>query len=293
MKNFPLSDSLVLPFAPSIAGVISDYLQSATQEIYINLRFNNDKIVTQPAIKQILIVPNCYSSPIAHQLSEILQLTPLEICKLMHAPVKSAVTAPQILLDCWYSDSGYIYFQLTPSAVAFWLNYLATDPQCGSVGVREHNRETANDLEPALALYAHARCCSLLKLASTEKLIATADRSQMTPADWLTIDSDRGHNRPPTDRMLIFVHPAEYRLIHAFLDILDGIHSNKTQRWSKLVLYLAQRWLEFDRDCQTFGDVQRQNPRLATARCGLTSIARTYLRVLLEEYLGTIAPTEF
>jgi hypothetical protein len=81
-------------------------------------------------------------------------------------------------------------------------------------------------------------------------------------------------------------------LIQVLMDVLDGIYGDRPQNWSKLSFRLAECWLEFDRDCRIFGDTKRQNPQLAIARCGLTAISRHYLQVLLEEYLGVLAPVE-
>ena len=97
---------------------------------------------------------------------------------------------------------------------------------------------------------------------------------------------------PITDQKFIFDTFIEEQLIHALMDVLDGIFGNRPQNWSKLALNLAQSWLEFDRACDIFGDLKRQNPRLAIARCGLTAICRRYLQVLLEDYLGVTAPIE-
>lgn len=66
----------------------------------------------------------------------------------------------------------------------------------------------------------------------------------------------------------------------------------ESPNWHKLTIDLAQSWLEFYRYCRIFGDVQRQHPRLAIARCGLTAIVRRYLQLLLENYLGMSAAIE-
>ena len=158
-------------------------------------------------------------------------------------------------------------------------------------------------LAPTIAIYAHTRCCSVLQLAQSEKLVTITADWQLSTADLSCLE-----NPSTAELRSIFDCPAQQRLIHALMAVLDGIYSDnlrfvspqlpsgivrpdpiaqiRSPNWTKLTLDLAQSWLEFYRDCRIFGDVQRQNPRLAIARCGLTAISRRYLQVLLENYLG-------
>jgi hypothetical protein len=316
MKIFPLSDSVLATFTPTIAGILTNYLRLTTQKIYINLGAGIDKNVTQPPLNLVIRrLPTAryqYISPIAHQLAATLGLTPLEICQNFQRQIEPLHNhgSPVIEVRCWYTDAGYIHFQLAPTMIAMWLNWI----QDGSrewltiTGLRES--ETSNSIkkdkvnsncqtysnfaqsQSSLALYTHARCCSLLRLARTEKIISCDNFWQITTPNWLICDLDRSCNCSITDQKFIFDTGVEDKLIHALMDVLDGIYGDRPQNWSKLALNLAQSWLEFNRSCQIFGDLQRQNPRLAIARCGLTAISRRYLQVLLEDYLGVTALTE-
>lgn len=316
MPIFLLSDSVLVTLAPTIAGILTHYLQLATQKIYISSVANPDKIVTQAplnlAIRRLPTARYQYVSPMAHQLAATLRLTPLEICQNFQPQIEPIDNhgSPTVKMRCWYTDAGYIHFQFTPMAIAIWLDFI----QAGS-----HEWLTSGDLseskayasikkdkvnsnpqtysnfahsKSSLALYAHARCCSLLRLARTEKIISCDNLWQITTPNWLICDFDRTFNCSITDQKFIFDTFIEEQLIHALMDVLDGIFGNRPQKWSKLALNLAQSWLEFDRACDIFGDLKHQNPRLAIARCGLTAICRRYLQVLLEDYLGVTAPIE-
>lgn len=321
---FPVSSPLLLPLAPTIAGTIANYLQLMTREVFGNLSHNCDNVVPklppdlcghwqfEQSLKLVTSSPYQYVSTIAHRLAAKSPLTPMEICHHLQPPIGVAIDPRCCLeLGCWFNDAGYIYFELTPRSIGLWLNYihdlpLTIDP-------------TARLSAPTIAIYAHARCCSVLQLAQSEKLVAiTADWQISTALSWL-------ENTSTAELSSILNYPAQQRLIHALMAVLDGIYSDmrvvspqlpsgivggaapflrnatptenrpdpiaqiRSPNWTKLTLDLAQSWLEFYRDCRIFGDVQRQNPQLAIARCGLTAISRRYLQVLLENYLGISA----
>ncbi len=307
---FPVSSPLLLPLAPTIAGTIANYLQLMSQEIFGHLSHNCDNVVPklppdlcghwqfEQSLKLVTSSPYQYVSTIAHRLAAKSPFTPMEICHHLQPPIGVAIDPRSCLeLGCWFNDAGYIYFELTPTSIALWLNYihdlpLTIDP-------------TARLSAPTIAIYAHARCCSVLQLARSEKLVAIT-------ADWqISTDLSCLENTSTAELRSILNYPAQQRLIHALMAVLDGIYSDnlrvvspqlpsgiarpdpiaqiRSPNWTKLTLDLAQSWLEFYRDCRIFGDIQRQNPQLAIARCGLTAISRRYLQVLLENYLGISA----
>jgi hypothetical protein len=160
----------------------------------------------------------------------------------------------------------------------------------------------------AIALYVYARCCSLLKLAHREKLIAISADWHIDPANWLQYGRE---NQQRAGSIGIFDRPVERQLIQSLMAVVDAIYgdglssslptstanssSNRSPRgtpnWSKLTINLAQSWLAFHRDCRIFGDTKLQNPHLAIARCGLTAIVCRYLQILLES-LGVSAVEE-
>jgi hypothetical protein len=301
VKTFPLYDSISLGLNPSIMAKISDYLRIITQKIYINLATSDDKIVTRSILEipiyRVNVAQYQYVSQITHVLAAKIDLTPVEICQSLQLTlaIANASHHNHLELRIWCSDAGQIYFQLTPSSMLIWLDYIHklqnNVDRVANVPVMTH-RDSSAQSPVSVSIYAHARCCSRLRLACTEKIISLDDRWQITTPNWLICDRDRSQNCPVTDRSFIFELTAENRLIQVLMDVLDGIYGDRPQNWSKLSFRLAECWLEFDRDCRIFGDTKRQNPQLAIARCGLTAISRHYLQVLLEEYLGVLAPVE-
>lgn len=309
MKIIRVSDPILLPLAPTIAGTIANYLQLMAQQVYLRLLHNCDNAATElppdwswdwQSERSLQIVTTTqyqYVSTIAHRLAAKSSLNSLKICENLRSPILSETPTEPFGLElaCWYNDSGYIYFQVAALAIERWLKYIHYIPLKPELHA---DRAVA---VPNVAIYTHARCCSLLKLAEREKIItlnldwqiSTVDRS---PASFAVTKQDCPEDRSPVQLTSIYVRAAERQLIQTLMAVLDAIYSNNSAgvhprppNWSKLTIDLAQSWLEFHRCCQVFGDIKRQSPHLAIARCELTAIARRYLQVLLENYLGVSA----
>lgn len=328
MKIFPCSDPILLPLSPTIARAIADYLQSIAQKSNINsLQYNGaDEIIElqpdlyghgqfQRSIRQIPTSQYQYVSTIAHQLAAKSPLTALEICQNLDIPIPTSTVVTQSVhleLDCWYNEASYIYFQIVPRSIEIWLNYIHDLP-LADLGDSDSSTPTGS-LD--LAIYAHARCCSRLRLAAAEKLIAIR-------SDWL-LDPVNADNQLTAQSSCVFDLRAEHQLIQTLMAVLEVIYSNNSQldsaqtkllaqplpwsieqirtrkfnshhkspNWTKLTIDLAQSWLEYDRRCQIFGEIKHQNLRLAVARCQLTAISRRYLQILLEGYFRVKAAVE-
>jgi hypothetical protein len=289
---------------PSIAGGIARYLQLTAAEIYSDSTAPNDRFVTPSRknlpIRRVSSSQYQYISPIAHQLAAKFNLTPVTICQslLGYIPPHIESLSPQIKIQCWYTDKGYICFQLTPRSIAIWLDYIYTwqdheqikrkypaaldlslalaEPLPNlTVGYRQQQKPSPCEI----AIYARDRCRSILQLACTEGLI-TKDISgdwQIPPFHYDECDSYLYNNRPRADIIGDFESGATDRLIHALMDVLDSICGSRPPDSARLKIDLAQSWLEFHRHCRIFGDVKRHNPHLAIARCGLTVISERYL----------------
>jgi hypothetical protein len=303
MKIFPLSDPILLPLAPTIAGKIADYLQVMTQQVYGRSLHNCDNFATdmtqdrtwhgqcQQSIKLTTTLPYQYVSTIAHRLAAKSLFTPLEICQQLK-PLTLVANAADDRLDlcCWYNAAGYIYFQPTTESIARWLNYIHDLPL--SICLRADRTP-----EIGIAIYAHARCCSILELAAIEKLVTITETWQIIASGWSIGLSYQSVPNCQVNSLAAgsggIFHPAQDRLIYVLMKVLDAIYAQSDRaevspapNWTKLTIELAESWLEFYRHCRIFGDLKSQNPRLAFARCGLTAIARRYLQLLLENYLG-------
>jgi hypothetical protein len=325
MKIFRWSDPILLPLAPTIAGTIAAYLRLISDRVYVHLSHNCDNLAPelptdeswfwqcQQSIKPVTTTQYQYVSTIAHRLAAKLSLTPLEICQICQIcqpPIlpHQVDRAAGLELSCWYNEAGYLYFQLTPASIERWLDDLDRLPPLDLAVPPPHPYDPGRSGSGlAIGIYAHARCCSLLKLADREQSISIAADWHIAPPDWLL------HCRE--DRQLaglasIFDRPVERQLIQSVMAVVDAIYiyqpsslpaptansgSHRSPRgtpnWSKLTIDLAKSWLDFDRDCRIFGEIKLQNPHLAIARCGLTAIVRRYLQILLES-LGVRAVEE-
>ncbi len=279
------------------------------------------KVGFAESIRQVPTLQYQYVSTIAHRLAAKSSLTPLEVCQNLQSPLQSANRDPgdrgsSLELCCWYNHAGYIYFQIAADQIATWLNWIHDLPLAidlsGASGAASDQAAAISSLAPInIAIYAHARCCARLNLAQTEKLVTIAANWQISTPKWLPIQSSYRQDRLTAASTSIFAEPAERQLIYTLMAVLDRIYDRSSQlggvnqgetekstgrfdrqnssNWTKLTIDLAVSWLEFDRHCRIFGDLKRQNPSLAIARCGLTAISRRYLQVLLENYLGVKA----
>lgn len=322
----PLSDKILLPLSPTISGIIANYLGLKIEQFNNRLLQDCDDTITQPSSKlpwqehldfginettitldvacgeSIRLVPTSqyqYVSTIARRIATKFGLTPQEFCQnlQLHVATFPSDRVPELELACWYNAAGYIYFEITPMAIARWLAYIRDLPVdiCGNLDRSAPPTSAAVDV----AIYAHARCCSVLKLAKQQKLIDLTDDWKISKfqcsIDFAKSTQDRLENRLTS----ILELDVERQLIQALMAILDAIHhlngrslDRRSPNCDRLTIGLAQSWLEFYRHCRIFGDLQRQNPHLAAARCGLTEISRRYLQLLLENYLGVIAIEE-
>ena len=328
MQIFPCSDPILLPLAPTISGAIADYLQLMAQQVYVTSPHNYDNLATdsapdgswhwqcQSSIRLVTTSPYQYVSTIAHRLAAKSAFNFREICQNfvemgdLGTGSSASVTmqTSSVELDCWYNEAGYIYFQVTVESIERWLNYIHALP------LELDPSPQLDDTAASMAVYAHARCCSLLKLAQREQIIALSDDWQLVEPIFshqrlLSSSRTSRENRLEATASPFFEHPTEQRLIQVLMRILDSIYEQdggqhdrdrcnstanvqQSPNWSKLTLALAQSWLDFYRDCRIFGDPKHQNPRLAIARCGLSAIVRRYLQLLLTNYLGIHAPIE-
>ncbi len=267
---------------PSIAGEIAKYLQLALAEIYPDsIRFNDHFVTDGGKNLPIRRVPKSqyeYISSIAHQFAATSDLTPLAVCQSLFGYIPPFVEplSAQIEILWWYTDKGYICCQLTPRSIALWLDYIYTWTATPHIEL-----EYPSNIDLSIVVHTRDRCRSILKLACVEGLIFQDISGvwQIPTSQWFDLDSHSHSNRPTPDIIDGFDSRVQDRLIHALMDVLDSICGSRSPHYPRLTIDLAQSWLEFHRHCRIFGDVQRQNPHLAIARCGLTAICERYLRI--------------
>nr|WP_242022405.1 DALR anticodon-binding domain-containing protein [Trichocoleus sp. FACHB-90] len=169
--------------------------------------------------------------------------------------------------------------------MALWLQFLV-NRQSGQSPIPNPQSPIPNpqSLSSFPIQYAHARCCSLLRLGEREGLIRlgvpalTVVEPDVIP--WLNEDSIR------------LVYPAERALIAQVLGLLDELDGWGQPDWVKLAIALSQTWESFYSECRIFGEVKTQTPHLAQARLGLVAATRSILRSLLQNRLFILAPVE-
>ncbi len=265
-----------------------------------------------------------YRSAIALKLAPLCKLNTLDIPHhLIGAfPTISQNTTGQICLDFSVEivAPGWIHFRLSHPSLALWLQQFiqATSQFKGAevVGALQGSKINRGDLArldgtqeqswvhrlkdaPNLfpMQYAHARCCSLLRLAHHQGLIKLRDFDFKTlsgqiiepnPIPWLNDDPMANTGQVS----LRLEHPAERRLIAQMLDLQDAITAQDPITGIKLASGLSDAFEKFYSSCRIWGEVKTQTPKLAQARLGLVGVTQVLLRSLLEDQLGIPMPVE-
>ena len=241
-----------------------------------------------------------YRCAIAFKLAPLWQLPAFDIANQLVAslPINTQNTSSQICLDFSIEVvfPGWINFRLSSQGLAAWLQQsLQTYPN--QQGQLDKNLKEAHNLFPAQ--YAHARCCSLLRLAHQQNLIKLQDLSFKTlnypflkpyPIPWL--DNEQQINTSTGQVQLRLVHPAEQHLIAQLLDWQDAINIQNQGSSIKLASALSKAFETFYSSCRILGEVNSDIPKLAQARLGLLGVTQIILRSLLQDQLGVPAPTE-
>lgn len=248
-----------------------------------------------------------YTSAIAFQLSKGCQQSTMDLAnaiavRLYHISSKNGGKAGECAIEV--VPPGWINLRLSDASIASWLQQFAQEPPWV---IQKSEEETFSIQKPKSPIpkfpslfqiqYAHARCCSLLRMAHREKTIElTQPDPDRTPAyfrlanpnpiPWLT-----------ANEQLRCSHPAEKNLIYQLLSIPDALYCPPPDRldfppWEKLATNLSQSWEKFYSQCRIWGEVRTEAPELAQARLGLILATQTLLRLMLEDLLGFPAPLE-
>jgi arginyl-tRNA synthetase len=297
---------------PSIAQVLLGQLQLAIASIPSNC---SDRILTLPEIPLNRFRDDTqvvYRSAIALKLSSIYQLPALD---LAHRVVNYLPASPKFTVRA--IEPGWIDFRLSDRGLANWLQHLIQpssrlrlpspcSPLLAGEGLGVRSRgvegkqafgkgisyEKPNSKPPVNLFpvqYAHARCCSVLRLGHSQGLIeieTDANESaymllEPNPIPWLNPEGK-----------LYLVHLAERKLIDRLLWVTDELHSDREPNWRQIAIALSQALLNFHTSCQIWGEVKTQTPQLSQVRLGLVGITRSSLKSLLEDIFQAPAPVE-
>jgi hypothetical protein len=262
-----------------------------------------------------------YASPVGLQLAAIAKLPATQLSQRIVECLPNPAelqAAEQVLWDfqIWADHSGWIYARLSDSCIAAWLQRL-----CQSSPLRLSESENLQNLpiKPSPATseaifqlqYAHARCCSLIRLADREKLLDLQDPDpphapqfwqviQPQPFPWLTAAGQLCCEHP-SERALIgqlFEFPGlgQRSRCHTHAHHQDHLSVVSISCSRKQLLRQAQLWsdliLQFHRDCQILGAVKIEKIGLSQARLGLLIAAQVRVRFFLEDLLAVSAPLE-
>ncbi|MBW4690779.1 MAG: hypothetical protein KME27_03330 [Lyngbya sp. HA4199-MV5] len=236
-----------------------------------------------------------YASAIAHQLA---------------APPDQAATIAAQLVDTLKQDlanhpalseqgiavhataAGFIHFEVGDRAIAAWLDLLLTNalpqPSLPTAPVSKIERQLMLKT-PALfeVQHAHARCCSLLRLAHDEAFIhlelAASPKNwwfvNPSPLLWLT-----------SSHQLYFQHFVDRALLTQLFDAYDQLSAPFQRQTQASVLRSAQTvahaFQAFHRAHPLWERVQ-EDSAMTLARLGLLMITQRVLHLLLRDGLKT------
>ncbi|MEL7036098.1 MAG: DALR anticodon-binding domain-containing protein [Cyanobacteria bacterium J06592_8] len=237
--------------------------------------------------------PIRYHCAIALKLAKINNHHPVEMATQILQGLSGESEWIEIIISV--TPSGIIAFELTDQAIATWLQQMTQTPlPLSSLPVSSTEVFIENDDQSLFKIqYAHARCCSLLRLADRDRIISLAEpQLQRTPALWLFREPD-----PipwlECERKLRLQHHSERRLISQLLTTFDLDQTSSDQKyWKTKANLISDTFQEFYGQCRIWGEVKLETPEFAQARLGLIAVTQAVLRYILQEKLGFIAPLE-
>jgi hypothetical protein len=243
----------------------------------------------------------CLATAIALQLARQVDVPAPTLAQDLAQTITDLDTvAPPISLVA--NDQGWLYAMVPETSLAIWLSQLYTHlnhtPLTLEYPTRLPNPALGQQLQFSLH-YAHARCCSLLRLGNQAQLVEPT-------IPWLN----------PGQRLWL-QHPSEQALLDLLLQFPASLSLNR-QYWglktADLAIFLANYHLlswaassqqllavcrdwavgfeQFYRHCQIFSEVKTLQPDLARSRLGLVTILRAVLCFLIETVLGEKARQE-
>jgi hypothetical protein len=183
-------------------------------------------------------------------------------------------------------EFGSLDFHLSDRSFALWLEQLPQHLCQLKQSNTEEFKENSDDF--CFLQYAHARCCSLLRLGHREGLIQLLDPTcsqsgwqWQTPASLTWLDGE--------DKFLL-AEASERHLTLQFLAVADAIDSNRGANWRRLAADLSEAVLAVEGCCRILGEIRQKSPELCQCRLKLLALSQLLLQVLLEEKLGMAAP---
>lgn len=256
-----------------------------------------------------------YSSAIAHQLASRIQrpinTIATELAAILRTHQFTGVEGQKVdfrsnlLLSqstpldrtVWVTPTGLIQLEIGDRAIAAGLEALLhhalaaprRPPASGGVSLRTNSALARHVF---MAQHAHARCCSLLRLAHSERVVhlnllnshpLTWQFTDPNPIPWLA-----------SAHQLRLNHPTERGLICKIFATLDVLEENFPQKSDHLLVdalgELSQAFQTFHRDRPLFKQQFPDAERHSQAQLGLLLVTQRVLHFLLTEMLQVTAP---
>ncbi|MGL4884287.1 MAG: DALR anticodon-binding domain-containing protein [Waterburya sp.] len=265
-------------------------LSSSEQQIFSSANQSNQ------ISSKLYITPIVYTSPIALVLAKYLLLSPVIIAenlvKLLTLNQNNSLSELCLQLEIEIVPSGWLNFYLDSASLTNWLKqvvfFLATQPPV-AVNVNQAN-STDTQLKEFSNLmplqYAHARCCSLLRLGARGKLITLKDDC-FSHIAW-QLEHPQSISWLDEQQNFCLTQESEYDLLRQLLKVTDAF-AGKPDSWVKLAFDLSIASEIFQAECRFLGEVKEQSPQTAIARLGLIALVQYWLQRILVEKLNVVA----
>lgn len=222
---------------------------------------------------------------------------------------KQNINLPFLSVQPQVIDRGIIDLRVSDRTLAQWLEQLRLQSSADQKNNSQIDPEIINHLPIQSA---HARCCSLLRLAAREKLIQLGEQSPEQLQHQLQNQSQKQLLDPwqiylpsaipwlDEQGKLRLTIPQERYLVNLLVNLVDEFDAyqdstknrKSIQKWLRLATEISRGFANFDRYSQIFGETRLKDLPTAQARLGLIVITRWGLQELLVTYLGAIAPSE-
>jgi hypothetical protein len=178
-----------------------------------------------------------------------------------------------------------------------WLEFQLCNPLAWLAFVLQHPPQhlpcpVAQDQDFFFAQYAHARCCSLLRMAQSQNLVEYRFSSRLPRESEKVPLAERDLGGSFLQFFQDFPDPTERKLLGTLMIVIDGSNQLAPGEAVKQVKVLSHAMLAFYDRCRLWGEVQQENPELVQRRLALLAGVQIWLRWVLECGVGGVAPGE-
>lgn len=274
-------------------------------------RFQNSKSLLKRTHKTKLT----YLSAVPHQICAYADTNVVQVANSLAAHLSICLSDPSSLqvpgglapslldhLDIQATPSGYLEFKFDDWAIAHWLTCLTYPVASLFVSLTPPAHPVTRPRPSLFSIqHAHARCCSLLRLAVQQQIIGLTLQepsqwqwTQPNPIDWFTMAQQFRLSRD-SERQLIsqcFTVLDEFPWQAETLPENIPSSSLHLDRITTLAQDLAQAFSTLHQQCQIWGALQTEGSDHLTAHFALILVTQRLLYGLLQSGLGVIAPDE-